>query len=45
VTVEERIELPDGTAAAEGKAVLVAWDKEARTSRELSAAERSALGG
>ena len=44
VTVEERIELPDGTIAAEGSSVLVAWDPEARTSRELTAGERSALG-
>ena len=43
VTLEERIELPDGTVAAEGRAVLVAWDPEARRSRELSAEERSAL--
>jgi acyl-CoA thioester hydrolase len=43
VTTEERIELPDGTVAAEGKAVLVAWDTEARGARELSEAERAAL--
>ncbi len=44
VTIEERIELPDGTVAAEGRSVLVAWDPAARTSRELSAAERESLG-
>ncbi len=44
VTIEERIELPDGTVAAEGRSVLVAWDPSARTSRELSAGEREALG-
>ena len=44
VTIEERIELPDGTIAAEGTSVLVAWDPSARESRELSAGERSALG-
>ena len=44
VMIEERIELPDGTVAAEGRSVLVAWDTEARTSRELSGAEREALG-
>ena len=44
VTIQQRIELPDGTVAAEGGSVLVAWDVEARRSRELSAAERSALG-
>ena len=36
VTIEERIELPDGTVAAEGRSVLVAWDPAERTSRELS---------
>ena len=45
VTIAERIELPDGTVAAEGTSVLVAWDTESRRSRELSAAERDALGG
>jgi len=44
VTVEERIELPDGTIAAEGSSVLVAWEPSERASRELSAGERSALG-
>ncbi|MGH2969917.1 MAG: acyl-CoA thioesterase [Solirubrobacteraceae bacterium] len=44
VTTEERIELPDGTLAAEGTAVLVAWDMQARRSRELSETERAALG-
>ena len=44
VTIEERIELPDGTVAAEGHSVLVAWDPEGRTSRELSAGERESLG-
>jgi acyl-CoA thioester hydrolase len=45
VTIAERIELPDGTVAAEGRSVLVAWDIDARRSRELSAAEREALRG
>ncbi len=44
LTTEDRIALPDGTTAAEGKSVLVAWDPEARRSRELSAEERTALG-
>src|ERR687886_581048 len=44
VTIEERIELPDGTVAAEGRSVLVAWDMAARTSRALTAGERDALG-
>ena len=43
VTLAERIELPDGTLAAEGKAVLVAWDMEQRRSRELTPEERAAL--
>jgi acyl-CoA thioester hydrolase len=45
VTVEQEIRLPDGSVAAAGSSVLVAWDTEARRSRELSAAERAALGG
>ena len=45
VTTAEQIVLPDGTIAAEGKAVLVAWDVQARASRELSENERSALNG
>ena len=44
VTLEERIELPDGTVAAEGRSVLVAWDPAQRASRELSSAERESLG-
>ena len=44
VTVEERIERSDRVVATEGRSVLVAWDPEARASRELSARERSALG-
>ena len=35
----------DGAVAAEGRSVLVAWDREARTARALTDAERSALGG
>jgi acyl-CoA thioester hydrolase len=44
VTVEHDVLLPDGTVAASGRSVLVAWDLEARASRELSDAERAALG-
>ncbi len=44
VTIEERIERSDGVVATEGRSVLVAWDPDARTSRELSAREREALG-
>ena len=43
VTLEERIELPDGTVAAEASSVLVAWDPHERTSRGLSEREREAL--
>jgi acyl-CoA thioester hydrolase len=45
VTVGHDVELPDGTLAAQGSSVLVAWDMSARTSRELKEAERAALGG
>ena len=44
VTIEERVERSDGVVATEGRSVLVAWDPDARTSRELSAREREALG-
>ena len=43
VTLDQQILLPDGTVAAEGRAVFVAWDMEARGSRELSDVERAAL--
>jgi acyl-CoA thioester hydrolase len=44
VTLEHEIVLPDGTPAASGRSVLVAWDPEARAARALSADERAALG-
>jgi acyl-CoA thioester hydrolase len=44
ITVDNRVLLPDGTVAAEGSSVLVAWDMGERRSRELSADERAALG-
>ena len=44
ITTEDRIALTDGTTAAEGRSVLVAWDTESRRSRELSPEERKALG-
>jgi len=44
VTVAHEIVLADGTVCAEGTSVLVAWDMTARSSRELTGAERSALG-
>ena len=43
VTIAHEVVLPDGTVAASGIAVLVAWDKEARESRPLSDDERAAL--
>jgi acyl-CoA thioester hydrolase len=44
VTLEHDVLLPEGTVAASGRSVLVAWDLEARASRELSDSERAALG-
>jgi acyl-CoA thioester hydrolase len=45
VTLAHDIVLPDGTVAAAGHSVLVAWDQRARASRELSDEERAALAG
>jgi acyl-CoA thioester hydrolase len=44
VTLEHEVVLPDGTIAAEGRTVLVAWDMQSRGARELSARERAWLG-
>jgi len=44
VTVAHEIIRADGAVAAEGRSVLVAWDRDARRSRPLTDAERSALG-
>jgi acyl-CoA thioester hydrolase len=44
VTVGHEIVLPDGTVAAEGRSVLVAWDRDGRRSRALTEEERAALG-
>jgi acyl-CoA thioester hydrolase len=44
VTVAHDIVLPDGTLAAAGRSVLVAWDRDARRSRPLTEAERNQLG-
>ena|SRR5581483_579790 len=41
--LEHEVRLPDGTVAASGRTVLVAWDPASRSKRALSAAERSAL--
>ena len=45
LTVDNRVLLPDGTVAAEGRSVLVAWDPSTRRSRRLSDDERAALEG
>lgn len=45
VTIEHEIALPDGTVAAAGRSVLVAWDAQRRSARELSERERAALTG
>ncbi len=42
--LEHEISLPDGTVAASGETVLVAWDPVRRGKRPLSAAELTALG-
>jgi acyl-CoA thioester hydrolase len=44
ITVGQELTLPDGTVAASGRSVLVAWDPHDRRGRELSDAERAALG-
>ncbi|HEY6775384.1 MAG TPA: thioesterase family protein [Thermoleophilaceae bacterium] len=43
VELQNRLTLPDGTVAVEGRAVLVAWDEETRRSRALTESEREAL--
>lgn len=43
LTVSHEVLLPDGTVAAAGSSVFVPWDTEARSSRALTAAERTAL--
>ena len=44
VTVAHDIVRNDGAVAADGRSVLVAWDRDGRRSRALTAAERAALG-
>jgi acyl-CoA thioester hydrolase len=41
--LHHEIRLPDGTVAASGETVMVAWDPVARGKRVLSEGERSAL--
>src|ERR687893_309121 len=43
VELDNRLLLPDGDVAVEGRAVLVAWDEQSRRSRELTQHERGAL--
>jgi acyl-CoA thioester hydrolase len=43
LAVGHEVRHPDGTVAAAGRSVLVAWDAEARVSRPLSDRERDAL--
>ena len=45
ITLEQELLRADGTLAAAGRCVIVAWDNEQRTSRELTDAERDALTG
>jgi acyl-CoA thioester hydrolase len=42
--LEHELRLPDGTLAASGHTVMVAWDPQRRDKRTLSDAERAALG-
>ncbi len=43
VTFSVSVSRTDGTPALEGRAVLVAWDREQRRGRPISEAEREAL--
>jgi acyl-CoA thioester hydrolase len=45
ITIAHEIVRADGTVAAEGLSVLVAWDPQARGSRALTEDERAALSG
>jgi acyl-CoA thioester hydrolase len=45
VTVDHEVLLPDGTVAAEGRSVLVAWDPQRRGGRAITEAERVVLEG
>lgn len=45
ITIENRILTSDGTVAAEGTTVLVAWDPHARRSKPLTPDQRGALLG
>jgi acyl-CoA thioester hydrolase len=45
IELDNRLLLPDGDVAAEGRAVLVAWDEDERRPRPLTDDERAALHG
>lgn len=45
IVIEHEVRLPDGTLAATGKSVLVAWDPKKRGKREITEHERAALTG
>ena len=45
LSLEHDVKLPDGTVAATGTTVLVAWDPVRRTKRNLTEPERAVLGG
>ena len=45
IVVDHEIVLPDGTVAAEGRSVLVAWDRERRRARALDDDERAYFAG
>jgi acyl-CoA thioester hydrolase len=44
ITIAHELVRNDGEVAADGRSVLVAWDRDARRSRPLTDAERAALG-
>jgi acyl-CoA thioesterase FadM len=43
VRFKQNVSTPDGEIAAEAEAVLVAWDPDARRSREITQTERERL--
>jgi acyl-CoA thioester hydrolase len=43
IELDNRLLLPDGSVAAEGRAILVAWDEDSRRARPLTDDERAAL--
>lgn len=45
VICAQQVRFPDGTVAADGKAVLVGFDTKTRAKREFDEAERAALRG